>query len=79
MLKFYKYGLSKVGWNKYSYIDVELDNQIVCTLRHEVRKEDTSEPEVPEADKAQPRKDRSSRLRLAGTSRHLKQDNKYNS
>ncbi len=29
-LKFYKYGLSKAGWNKYSYIDVELDNQIVC-------------------------------------------------
>lgn len=55
MLKFYKYGLSKVGWNKYSYIDVELDNQIVCTLRHEVRKEDTAEPEAPEADKAQPR------------------------
>lgn len=55
MLKFYKYGLSKVGWNKYSYIDVELDNQIVCTLRHEVRKEDTAESEAPEADKAQPR------------------------
>lgn len=32
-LKFYKYGLSKAGWNKYSYIDVELDNQIVCRRR----------------------------------------------
>ncbi len=30
LFKFYKYGLCKVGWNKYSYIDVELDNQIVC-------------------------------------------------
>lgn len=28
--KFYKYGLSTVGWNKYSYIDIEFDNQIIC-------------------------------------------------
>lgn len=28
--KFYKYGLNKVGWNKYSRISVEFDNQIVC-------------------------------------------------
>ena len=28
--KFYKYGLSQAGWNKYSYIDVEFDNQIIC-------------------------------------------------
>lgn len=31
--KFYKYGLSKAGWNKYSYINVEFDNQIVCKKR----------------------------------------------
>ena len=30
--KFYKYGLSKVGWNKYSYINV-FDNQIICKKR----------------------------------------------
>lgn len=30
LLKFYKYGLSVVGWNKYSYIDIEFDNQIIC-------------------------------------------------
>lgn len=30
MEKFYKYGLSKAGWNKYSYISVEFDNQIIC-------------------------------------------------
>ncbi len=30
LLKFYKYGLSEVGWNKYSYIDIEFDNQIIC-------------------------------------------------
>lgn len=30
MEKFYKYGLSQTGWNKYSYISVEFDNQIIC-------------------------------------------------
>lgn len=28
--KFYLYGLNKAGWNKYSYINVEFDNQIIC-------------------------------------------------
>ena len=28
--KFYRYGLSHAGWNKYSYINVEFDNQIIC-------------------------------------------------
>ncbi len=31
LLKFYKYGLSEVGWNKYDYINIEFDNQIICT------------------------------------------------
>lgn len=31
--KFYKYGLNKAGWNKYSYINVEFDNQIICTKK----------------------------------------------
>ena len=31
--KFYKYGLSQAGWNKYSYINVEFDNQIICKKR----------------------------------------------
>lgn len=31
--KFYKYGLSQAGWNKYSYIDMEFDNQIICKKR----------------------------------------------
>ena len=30
LMKFYKYGLSQVGWNKYSYIDIQFDNQIIC-------------------------------------------------
>lgn len=29
--KFYRYGLSHAGWNRYSYIDLEFDNQIICT------------------------------------------------
>ena len=28
--KFYTYGLNKAGWNKYSYINVEFNNQIIC-------------------------------------------------
>jgi len=28
--KFYKYGLSQAGWNKYRYINLEFDNQIIC-------------------------------------------------
>lgn len=31
--KFYDYGLSQVGWNKYSRISVEYSNQIVCKKR----------------------------------------------
>lgn len=31
--KFYKYGLSHAGWNKYSYVNVEFDNQIICKKR----------------------------------------------
>lgn len=28
--KFYQYGLNEVGWNKYHYISLEFDNQIIC-------------------------------------------------
>lgn len=31
--KFYLYGLSEAGWNKYSRISVEFDNQIICKRR----------------------------------------------
>ena len=31
--KFYLYGLNVAGWNKYSYINVEFDNQIICKKR----------------------------------------------
>lgn len=44
--KFYKYGLSKAGWDKYGYISVEFDNQIIC--RREKRRID-DEQELHEA------------------------------
>lgn len=28
--KFYQYGLTQAGWNKYSRVSVEYDNQIIC-------------------------------------------------
>jgi cell division protein FtsQ len=31
--KFYQKGLNQVGWNKYSRISLEFDNQIICTKR----------------------------------------------
>ena len=31
--KFYRYGLNVAGWNKYSRISVEFDNQIICKRR----------------------------------------------
>lgn len=31
--KFYKYGLSQAGWNRYPYINIEFDNQIICKKR----------------------------------------------
>jgi cell division protein FtsQ len=31
--KFYQKGLNTVGWNKYERINVEFDNQIICTKR----------------------------------------------
>lgn len=33
--KFYKYGLSQVGWNKYPYISLEFDNQIICKKQNQ--------------------------------------------
>lgn len=35
--KFYKYGLSQAGWNKYSYISLEFDNQIICKKRKQYK------------------------------------------
>jgi len=35
--KFYRYGLSEAGWNKYAYINLEFDNQIICKKSADVR------------------------------------------
>lgn len=42
--KFYKYGLNAIGWNKYDYINLEFDNQIICKKNKKPLKEqqDTS-------------------------------------
>lgn len=40
--KFYKYGLSQAGWNKYSYINLEFDNQIICKRVFKEKKDDKS-------------------------------------
>lgn len=31
--EFYRKGLNKVGWNKYERINLEFDNQVICTKR----------------------------------------------
>lgn len=36
--KFYRYGLSEAGWNKYVYINLEFDNQIICKKRKNNKK-----------------------------------------
>lgn len=38
MRKFYLYGLNKAGWNKYYYISVEFDNQIICKKHNRIHK-----------------------------------------
>lgn len=38
--KFYRYGLSKAGWNKYKYINVEFSNQIICRRNDYEKKEE---------------------------------------
>lgn len=35
--KFYKYGLSQVGWDRYSEISVAFGNQIICKKRKETK------------------------------------------
>jgi cell division protein FtsQ len=30
---FYKKGLNQIGWNKYSRISLEFENQIICTKK----------------------------------------------
>ena len=43
--KFYRYGLSVAGWNRYHYISLEFDNQIIC--KKNVREFPIPEPPKP--------------------------------
>ncbi len=43
--KFYRFGLSQAGWNKYHYISLEFDNQIIC--KKNVREFPAPEPPKP--------------------------------
>ena len=49
--KFYRYGLSQAGWNKYAYIDIEFDNQIICK-RRDAKAEEAEEKELTKEEKA---------------------------
>jgi len=38
LMVFYKNGLSKTGWNKYSIINLSYNGQIVCTKKNNTKK-----------------------------------------
>ena len=50
LAKFYRYGLSKTGWDKYGYINVEFENQVICT-KEKKHLDDEQQPEEEEATK----------------------------
>jgi cell division protein FtsQ len=31
LFAFYRYGLNKIGWNKYSIINIKFKNQVICS------------------------------------------------
>lgn len=48
--KFYRYGLSQAGWNKYDYINIEFDNQIICKRHSDKRQPMPTPPIVAKPD-----------------------------
>ncbi len=54
--KFYVHGLDSVGWNKYERIDLQYDNQIICSKRPEFCKkiEIPQAKEIHESEVAEP-------------------------
>ncbi len=48
--KFYRYGLSQAGWNKYDYINIEFDNQIICKRHSDKRQPMPTPPIVAKSD-----------------------------
>lgn len=51
--KFYRYGLNDIGWNKYGYIDIEFDNQIICK-KNKKGKDDDAQEEPSASDTPKP-------------------------
>lgn len=63
LLKFYRYGLNKIGWNKYDYVNLEFDNQIICrqskakkanTMPPVSKPSETPQKETPKTTEAHP-------------------------
>lgn len=52
--KFYKYGLSQVGWNKYPYISLEFDNQIICKKDRNAKGNQETAPQSPQQEQNTP-------------------------
>lgn len=52
--KFYKYGLSQVGWNKYPYISLEFDNQIICKKDRNAKGNQETAPQAPQQEQNTP-------------------------
>lgn len=50
--KFYRYGLSQAGWNKYDYINIEFDNQIICKRHSDKHQPMPTPPIVAKPDSA---------------------------
>ena len=50
--KFYRYGRSQAGWNKYDYINIEFDNQIICKRHSDKLQPMPTPPIVAKSDSA---------------------------
>ena len=53
LMLFYKYGLSQAGWNKYAYINLEYDNQVICKRQDEAKVLENAPEEAPAAEPQQ--------------------------
>lgn len=51
--KFYRYGLSHAGWNKYAIINIEFDNQIICKRHSDTPNTFEMEPQTGDMNTAQ--------------------------
>lgn len=75
--KFYRYGLSQAGWNKYDYINIEFDNQIICKRHSDKRQHMPTPPIVAKPDSAaikQAANTQASNVKLASQKEVTKKD-----